>query len=77
MRITVHIPDKLENDIKTTAKGKKKSVSSLVAEAVQLYIRDIKRKQQGNNVLKLIGKAKLSPDILEELGSERAPNDRA
>ena len=77
MRITVHIPDRLEKEIKTTAKSKKRSVSSLVAEAVQFYIRDTKRKTQGKKVLELIGKAKISPDILEELERERAANDRA
>ena len=76
MRITVHLPDTLEKEMRTTAQNEKKSISSLVAEAVQYYVRDIKRKKQGKNVLKLIGKATISPDILDELESERA-HDRS
>ena len=77
MRITVHIPDSLEKEIKLSAQSEKKSVSSLVAEAVQYYIRDAKRKKQGKKILDLIGKAKLSPDILLELESMRSKDDRA
>ena len=77
MRLTIHIPDTLEKEIKLSAQSEKKSVSSLVAEAVQYYIHDTKRKKQGKKILDLIGKAKLSPDILLELESERRVNDRA
>lgn len=39
MRITVHIPDSLENDIKRTSKNEGKSVSSLIAEATEYYLK--------------------------------------
>ncbi|HDY89588.1 MAG TPA: hypothetical protein ENH82_15940 [bacterium] len=77
MRITVHIPDTLKREIKITAQNEKRSVSSLVAEAVQYYVRDTKRKKQGKKMLELIGKAKVSPDILQELESGRRTDDRA
>ena len=77
MRITVHIPEPLEKELKITAQSEKKSISAFVAKAVQYYIRDTKRKKHGEKMLSLIGKVKVSPDILRELEHERNFNDRS
>ena len=79
MRITVHIPDSLENDIKRTSKNEGKSVSSLIAEATEYYLKEKKKKETGKRVLEIAGKVKVASDTLEELHSERKreKNDRA
>lgn len=79
MRITVHIPDSLENDIKKTSKNEGKSVSSLIAEATEYYLKEKKKKQIGKRILEIAGKVKVASDTLEELHSERKreKNDRA
>ena len=75
MRLTVHFPDLLEREIKAAAKKEKKSISSFVAEAVNFYIKEARKKRFGEKVLQL--KAKISPDILETLHSDRHADDRA
>jgi len=76
MRITVHIPNKIEKDLKTNAMNENKSVSSLVAEAVVHYIGYKKRVELGNKMLNLAGKSKISPDVYKEIDSGRM-DDRA
>jgi hypothetical protein len=39
MRLTVHIPDKTERDLKTYANNEHKSVSSIVADSIEYYIK--------------------------------------
>jgi antitoxin VapB len=79
VRITVHIPDSLENDIKKASKNEGKSVSSLIAEATEYYLKEKKKKEIGKRVLEIAGKVKVATDTLEELHSERKreKNDRA
>ncbi len=77
MRITFHIPEPLKKELKITAQNEKKSISAFVTEAVQYHIRDTKRKKYGEKMLSLVGKAKVSPDILRELERERNSNDRS
>ena len=71
MRITVHIPDILEKEIKKAAKNENRSVSSLIAEATKFYFKEKRRRQSGKKVLELAGKIKVSSDALKELHSER------
>tara|TARA_Y100000031_G_C8209819_1_gene380364 strand:- start:1102 stop:1335 length:234 start_codon:yes stop_codon:yes gene_type:complete len=77
MRITVHIPDRLEREVKRASKNENRSVSSLIAEATEFYLKERKRKQTEKKVLELAGKIKVSPDALEELHFERRYDDRA
>lgn len=77
MRITVHIPDTLEKEVKRASKNENRSVSSLIAEATEFYLKERKRKQTGKKVLELAGKIRVSPDALDELHSERRNDDRA
>ncbi len=76
MRVTVHIPENISNEIKRTAEKEKKSVSSFIAEAAQYYIREKKRKELGLKVLALAGKAKISGDALRHLEEGREEHDR-
>ena len=77
MRITIHMPDALERELKNAAKHEKKSVSAMVAEAVQYYVHDKRRKKAGSRILALAGKARIAPDAILELDDGRDTGDRA
>lgn len=77
MRITVHIPDSLEKEIKKASKNENTSVSSLIAKATESYLKEKRKKRIGKRVLELIGKGKIAPDAIEELHSERHKDDRS
>ncbi|MBP7867755.1 MAG: hypothetical protein KA419_17635 [Acidobacteria bacterium] len=67
MRITVHIPDRLEADVKRCAANEGKSVSSLTAEALGYYLQALRRRKAGERVLALAGSAPPATDALEAL----------
>ena len=67
MRITVHIPERMNEEIRRAAEKERKSVSSFIAEAVQYYIREKKRREIGLRVLDLAGKVRISGDALRRI----------
>lgn len=72
MRITANIPDNIGKVVKIFADNEKKSVSSVITDAVQNYILLKKKKESGMKVLGLIGKARISKDIHKEIETMRA-----
>jgi len=78
MRITTHVPDPLARDVKMMAENEKKSVSSIIAEALSYYITEKKKRKLGRRVLKIAGKVRVSPEVYKELERGRMDsNDRA
>ncbi len=78
MRITTHIPDPLARDAKIMAENEKKSVSSIIAEALAYYITEKRKKKLGRKVLEIAGKVRVSPEVHKELERGRMDsNDRA
>lgn len=77
MRITVHIPDSLEKEIKKVSKNENTSVSSLIAKATESYLKEKRKRKIGKKVLELVGKVKIAPDAIEEIHSERHKDDRS
>lgn len=77
MRITVHLKDSTDRNLRTLAGNEHRSVSSLVTEAVDYYIRYKQREEQGARMLDLIGKTKVSKDAYQEIDSGRENNDRS
>jgi metal-responsive CopG/Arc/MetJ family transcriptional regulator len=71
MRITANIPDNIGRVVKTFADNEKKSVSSVITDAVQNYILSKKKKESGMKVLGLIGKARVSKDIHKDIETMR------
>jgi len=67
MRITVSVRDELAEEIKKLARDRKRSVSSLVAEAVEEYVQRVKRREAGKRFLELSEKVEVSSDALTEL----------
>lgn len=77
MRITTHIPDPLARDAKMMAENEKKSVSSIIAEALAYYITEKRKKKLGRKVLEIAGKVRVSPEVYKELERGRMDsNDR-
>ena len=77
MRITTHIPDPLARDAKIMAENEKKSVSSIIAEALTYYITEKRKKKLGRKVLEIAGKVRVSPEAHKELERGRmGSNDR-
>ena len=77
MRITTHIPDTLARDTKIMAENEKKSVSSIIAEALAYYITEKRKKKLGRKVLEIAGKVRVSPEVHKELERGRMDlNDR-
>ena len=75
MRITTHLPDPIARGAKTMAENEKKSVSSIIAEAVTYYIAEKKKKRLGRKVLEMAGKVRISPDVYKELEKGRLESD--
>jgi len=77
MRITANVPDNVGKYVKAFANNERKSVSSVITDAVQNYILSKKRNESGMKVLALIGKARISKDVHKDIESMRADsNDR-
>ena len=72
MRITANVPDNIGRVVKTFADNEKKSVSSVITDAVQNYILSKKKKESGMKVLDLIAKARISKDIHKDIKIMRA-----
>jgi metal-responsive CopG/Arc/MetJ family transcriptional regulator len=73
MRLTVHIPDEMKDEIKRAAQNEQKSMSSLVSEALRFYLYEQKKKALGQRVLTMINPSRVTPDVHEEL--ERGRDD--
>lgn len=77
MRVTVHIREALNAEIKRLAANEHKSVSRLISESVEFYIKERKRRELGNRVLGLAGKTRVSADVLRHLNEGRREHDRS
>jgi hypothetical protein len=77
MRVTVHIKNTLNEEIKRLAVNEHKSVSLLISESVEFYIKEKKRREHGNRVLDLVGKTKVNADALRYLDEGRREHDRS
>ena len=77
MRITVHVPEKIGKEVQRLAENGKQSVSSVVAQSIEFFIDEKRRRQLGERVLKLAGKTKVADDIFDELHRGRVDHDRS
>ncbi|MGD0488897.1 MAG: hypothetical protein ABSB94_17115 [Syntrophorhabdales bacterium] len=49
----------------------------MVAQSIEFFINEKKRRHLGEQVLKLAGKTKIADDIIDELHRERVDHDRS
>ncbi|MGA2401353.1 MAG: hypothetical protein ABSG91_06570 [Syntrophobacteraceae bacterium] len=76
MRITVNIPDNLNENLRREALNRGVSVSRLVSEALSRHFLDSRRKTIGRKVLELAGKGSVSEDA-DSILDEGRHDDRA
>ena len=75
MRITVHIPDSLAEEAKAFAGNERSSVSSLMAQALEHFLMERRKKALGRKVLGLVGKGCVSDRALCQLHDDRREDD--
>jgi metal-responsive CopG/Arc/MetJ family transcriptional regulator len=71
MRVTVHLHDVLATELRESAEANDRSVSAVVAEAIERYLAEERRRRLGNSVLELVGKIKVAPDVRTMLDEGR------
>lgn len=76
MRITVHVPDDLETQVRITAADEKRSISSVVSDALKRYIDEKRRRMLGAKMMELAGTAQISSDVYKEIEVGREDHDR-
>ncbi len=80
MRISVVIPDRLARELEQYKRQEKRAVSTIVREALALYLRETRRRAAGAALKQAAAAAALDPRGLEralrELEEERGRSDR-
>ncbi len=71
MRLTVHLPEDLARLLRQAAENEGKSMSALTAEALEVYLKERRRKALGLEVLRRAGKARVAPEALRLLEEGR------
>ena len=74
-RLTISMPDMLEDSLKKFAKKKGESVSKIAADAISHYLNMMRRKKLGSKVLDLVKNSEISPNVIEEIESGRTDCD--
>jgi hypothetical protein len=77
MRLIVHIPSNPEKDLKSYAANQHKSLSSPVADSVEFYIKETKKKAAMQSIKGMIGKVKISKNALKDIDTMRLDHDRS
>jgi hypothetical protein len=77
VRVTVSIPDAVGERAESVARERGVSVSSLYAEAVESYMRLLRRERAVARIDELIGSAGDATGALKELAEHRKTSDRA
>jgi hypothetical protein len=72
MKVTVQVPDEIMSDLKAQAKAERKSVSSLVADCIDYYVSEKKKKSAIKGFVKMAGKTKVDEKALKTLEKWRA-----
>ena len=71
MKITVHMPDTLEAQLRDLARTNNCSVSALVVSAIERYLKEQRRQQMAQVVLDMADGTGVAPDALEALHAMR------
>ena len=76
MRLTVTVPDPVADEAKRLAEATGRSVSAIVAAAVERHVADERRRLAAERIGSLIGTTPVSPDADEVLREIRQASDR-
>ena len=74
-RLTISMPEMLQDSLKKFAKKRGESVSKIAADAISHYLNMMRRKKLGSKVLDLIKNAEVSANAIEEIESGRTDSD--
>jgi hypothetical protein len=77
MRITFHLPQALETDLREAAAEEKVSVSAFVTGAVSRALETRTKRKYGEKVLALAGRVRVSGEAHHDIEKERGANDGA
>lgn len=77
MKITVHMPDTLEAQLRDLAHTNNCSLSALVVSAIERYLQEQRRQQMAQSVLDVADGTGVAPDALEALHAMRREHERA
>lgn len=77
MRVTVHIPGPVGEEVEKAAQEEGVSVSALFARAVEKYLGERRRQSAIQRIGAWIGSAHVAPNALEELERDRERSDRS
>ena len=75
MRVTVHVPDTLGEEVESLAQSQGVSVSSLYAEAIERHMQALKREAAFREIEKLIGTS-VAPDFDDQLAELRRDDSK-
>jgi antitoxin VapB len=71
MRITVHLPENLGEQIKMLARDEGVSVSRFVAKSLEQYLVENRRRKHAQKILNLAGRVRVSDEALKTLEEGR------
>lgn len=71
MRITITLKKQLADNLKRVARNEGQSVSGFVADAIETYLLEKKRKTMGKKVLDMAGKVYVSEEVFDVLDEWR------
>jgi metal-responsive CopG/Arc/MetJ family transcriptional regulator len=71
MRLTVHIPDEIKDELKRAAQNEQKSMSALVSKALRFYLHEQRKQALGQKVLDMVNPYDVAHDAHEELEKGR------
>ncbi len=77
MRLTVTVPDDVADQARQLAAETERSVSSIVATAIEGHVASERRRRAFDAVDALIGSTAIAPDVDAELGAMREAGDRS
>lgn len=75
MRLTINLNEYLVQQLKNISENYKQSVSSVASNAIEFYLKKIKKESAVNNLLKISGTQKLDNEIIKNIEKERHIDD--
>ncbi|MBW1999539.1 MAG: ribbon-helix-helix protein, CopG family [Deltaproteobacteria bacterium] len=74
MRITIHLPDKLAEEVRAFARSEGISTSRFIATGLEKYLMESRKRKHAERILNLAGKVEVSDNALELLEESRRDN---
>lgn len=76
-RVTVSVPEEIDDRVRKWAEEEGKSLSRIYADAVEAYVQEKRRERAVERVERILDRTTVQPEALEELDAERKTSDRS